>query len=198
MTGNNFWPDIVGRVEPPSEIENDPHHTAIHEAGHAVIARVLTLMCGGASVVPDYDEGEAGHSITEEPWSCEDQWEKRGKVRGPDAVWYAATITLMAGAEAEVVLLGSTQGGDAFDRSEIERMAEPLSGESWSRIELRLRAMTRMLVRRHRVLVERVAAALLERKTLSGEELNRLVGRSVDDVKANAPFLLMMRRKRSA
>ena len=27
---------------------NDPRHTATHEAGHAVIARVLTLACGEA------------------------------------------------------------------------------------------------------------------------------------------------------
>jgi hypothetical protein len=30
-------------------ILNDPRHTATHEAGHAVIARVLTLACGGAA-----------------------------------------------------------------------------------------------------------------------------------------------------
>ena len=56
--------------------------------------------------------------------------------------------------------------------------------------------MTRMLVRRHRARIERVAAALLERKTLSREELDRLVGRSVDDVKVNAPFLLLMHQHR--
>jgi hypothetical protein len=38
-------------------------HTATHEAGHAVIARVLTLACGGASIQPDYANGCAGHSI---------------------------------------------------------------------------------------------------------------------------------------
>jgi hypothetical protein len=178
-----------------SEIENDPFHTAIHEASHAVIGRVLTLMCGGASIVPDFDQGHAGHSITEDPWSCESQWEKRGKVRGADAVLHAGIIVLMAGAEAEIELLGSTQGGDAFDRSEIEMMADYLrKGASWSRVEPRLRAMTRMLVRRHRVMIERVAAALLESKTLNREELDGLIGRSVDDVTVNAPFLLMMHR----
>jgi hypothetical protein len=50
--------------------------------------------------------------------------------------------------------------------------------------------MTRMLVRRHRVLIARVADALIDRTTLSAEELDKLVGRSVDDVKVNAPFLL--------
>jgi hypothetical protein len=63
------------------EIENDPQHTAIHKAGHVVIARVLTLACGGATIVPNYEHGAAGHSITEDPWQCVHEWEKRGKVR---------------------------------------------------------------------------------------------------------------------
>jgi hypothetical protein len=46
--------------------------------------------------------------------------------------------------------------------------------------------MTRMLVHRHRKLIERVATKLLRYKTLRGPTLDRLVGRSVDDVKANA------------
>jgi ATP-dependent Zn protease len=173
------------------EEANDPHHSATHEAGHAVIARVLTLACGEATIVPDYDAGGAGYSLTKDPWQCVFEWEKRGKVRdNPDAVWHARIIAFMAGAEAEQVLLGATQGGDGDDRDQIELMADELDG-SWSRIEPRLRAMTRMLVRRHRARIERVAAALLERRTLSREELDHLVGRSVDDVKVNAPFLLL-------
>jgi ATP-dependent Zn protease len=39
--------------------------TAYHEAGHAVIARVLTLASGPATIKPDYDEGTAGFSITD-------------------------------------------------------------------------------------------------------------------------------------
>ncbi|WP_338833572.1 hypothetical protein [Bradyrhizobium septentrionale] len=184
------------------EETNDPHHSATHEAGHAVIARVLTLACGGATIVPDYDDGSAGHSITEDPSECVYEWEKRGKVRdNPDAVLYARIIAFMAGAEAEQVLLGATQGGDGDDRDQIELMAAELVaiqlGASWSRIEPRLRAMTRMLVRRHRARIEWVAAAMLERRTLSREELDHLVGRSVNDVKVNAPFLLLMHQRRN-
>jgi hypothetical protein len=40
--------------------------------------------------------------------------------------------------------------------------------------------MTRMLVHRHRALIERVAQALIDQTTLSREELDNLVGRSVD------------------
>lgn len=173
------------------EIANDRHHVATHEAGHAVIARVLTLTCGHATIEPDSDS--AGHAITVDLWLCASEWEKRGKVRNSDAVWHAGIIASMAGAEGEIELLGSTEGGDGEDRYQIELMAKELSGgDSWNGIEPRLRAMTRMLVRRHRVLIERVAAALLERKMLSREELDDLIGRSVDDVKVNAPFLPMM------
>jgi hypothetical protein len=133
-------------------------------------------------------------SQKEDQWQCLHEWEKRGKVRdNPDAVWHARIIASMAGAEAEVVLLGSAQGGDGDDRYQIALMAEELENcADWKKLEDRLRAFTRMLVHRHRALIERVAAELLDKKTFSGEELNSLIGRSVDDVKVNAPFLLMM------
>jgi ATP-dependent Zn protease len=164
--------------------------TAIHEAGHAVLGRVLTLVCDSATIKPDHDS--AGHSLTHDPWACIYEWEKRGKVREPDAVWHARIIGFMAGAEAEAELLGAVPRGDSDDRYQIELMAEQLYRDkiSWEKLEPRLRAMTRMLVRRHRVLIARVADALIDRTTLSAEELDKLVGRSVDDVKVNAPFLL--------
>jgi hypothetical protein len=76
-------------------------------------------------------------------------------------------------------------------------MAEELNpSTNWGKLEPRLRAMTRMLVRRHRARIERVAKALLARTTLSARALDKLVGRSVDDVKVNAPYLLAMHRQR--
>jgi hypothetical protein len=41
---------------------------AYHEAGHAVIGRVLTLDCGSASIKPDGDS--SGHSICPDPLKC--------------------------------------------------------------------------------------------------------------------------------
>jgi hypothetical protein len=52
-----------------------------------------------------------------------------------------------------------------------------------------------MLVRRHRARIERVAEALLARMTLSAKQLDKLVGRSVDDVTINAPYLLELHRQ---
>jgi hypothetical protein len=170
--------------------------TAYHEAGHAVLGRVLTLDCGGATIKRDHES--TGHAITNDPWACLYAWEQRGKVRESDAVWRARIITSMAGAEAVAVLLGVVSRGDGEDRHQITLMAEELETphEVWERIERRLRAMTRMLVRRHRARIERVAAALIASKTLSRAKLDKLVGRSVEDVKVNAPFILAMHRMR--
>jgi ATP-dependent Zn protease len=169
---------------------------AIHEAAHAVIARVLTLAAGHVTIKPNYRDRSRGVSITHEPYACLSAWEQRGKVRdSDDAVYIARIISTMAGAEAEMELLGSQAIGDGHDREQIELMAEELTGNySWDRLEPRLRKMTRMLVRRHRARIERVAEALLTKIKLSGKQVDKLAGRSVDDVKVNAPFLLAMQR----
>ena len=53
--------------------------------------------------MPDYEAGEAGYSITEDPYICGSEWAKRGKVRdNDDALWHARIMTYMAGAEGEV------------------------------------------------------------------------------------------------
>lgn len=149
--------------------------TAYHEAGHAVIARVLTLSCGGATIKPDYDEGAWGHSITGGLYAAiADARDKHDKVRGPDAIWHARIIVSMAGAESEAELLGLTAIGDGDDRMEIAKMASEYSDNFWDKLEPRLRAMTRMLVRRHRVRIERIAKALLVKTTLTGEAIDRL------------------------
>jgi hypothetical protein len=100
--------------------------TAIHEAGHAVIARVLTLACGNATIVADHES--AGHSITHDRYLIESEWNRRGKVRDAgNALWYGRIIAFMAGVEAEIVMLGKTSGGDGQDRYEIALMAENLN-----------------------------------------------------------------------
>jgi len=167
--------------------------TAYHEAGHAVIGRILALPCGEATIEIDHDS--SGHSVTADPWAIISEWERRGKARGYDAAWHARIMTYMAGGEAQTALFGSTPEGDGDDRYQIELMAEEL--DHWAALEPRLRKMTRMLVQRHRARIERVAEALLEQTTLTAEQLDELVGRSVNDVKVNAPWLLAMARASS-
>lgn len=159
----------------------------------------LTLACGNATVRPNYTELVAGQTITSDPYECLHEWEKRGHGRDSrDAHLHARIITYMAGAEAEKILLGSGGVGDSDDRKQIALMAEELHRDTdWEKLEPRLRAMTRMLVRRHKDRIERVAKALLARTTLSRKALDKMVGRSVDDVRMNAPFLLAANARRT-
>ncbi|WP_164712610.1 hypothetical protein [Methylobacterium currus] len=99
---------------------NDRRHTAIHEAGHAVIGRVVTMACGGATIVAD-DES-AGHSVTADPYAVLAAWEAREKWRPSSSVWVGRILAYMAGAEAEEVILGGCQGGDGDDRRWITDM----------------------------------------------------------------------------
>jgi hypothetical protein len=119
--------------------------TAHHEAGHAVIGRVLTLPCGHVSIKPDYKTRTAGESITLDPYECLSEWEKRGKVRALDAVWIARIVTYMAGTEAVAECLGAMEHGDHDDRLQIAPTMEELAPADEQRCEVRLRRMTRML-----------------------------------------------------
>jgi hypothetical protein len=161
---------------------------AYHEAGHATIGRVLTLVCGEASIKRNTKLNEAGYSVCYSPYACATEWSMRGKFRGPKAVWHARIIHCMAGDIAVRELLGD---GPLFnDWEEIVRMLEACPKADWEDEDLideRLRIMTCMLVRRHRARIERVARALLAKTALSTEELDKLVGRSVNDIKMNRP-----------
>ena len=190
---------------------NNSRHVAFHEAGHAVIARVLTLACGGASIVPDHES--AGHANVYDPYTTLYEWEKRGKIRDADyAMWHGHIIALMAAGEAESILLGVTEGRNGQDRYVIEAMLNaiwlppnpeqsrqwPLTDEQRIRVEARLRRMAQMLVRRHRARIETVASALLAQRSLSCEQLDQLTGRSIEDIVPNAPFLLAIYRDEAA
>jgi ATP-dependent Zn protease len=48
--------DIIVRTK------TELRHTAYHEAGHAVVGRVLGLTLGEATIVPDYEAGIGGYS----------------------------------------------------------------------------------------------------------------------------------------
>jgi ATP-dependent Zn protease len=133
--------------------------TAHHEAGHAVIGRILTLACGPATIEPNYEDATWGVSRCPGPSACVYEWEKRGKVRSENAVWIARMICLMAGAEAEAEFFGKAMvGGDDDDRYQIQQMLDEvphLLGSS-EKCEARLRRMTRMLIRRHKSSIRRL------------------------------------------
>ena len=49
--------------------------TAVHEAGHAVIGRILKQVCGSVTIVPDHDS--LGHSIAADPFVTMSAWEEQ-------------------------------------------------------------------------------------------------------------------------
>jgi hypothetical protein len=178
----------------------DLRGTAIHEAGHAVIGRVLNLICGHATI--EADEDSAGHHIIADPWAIAYHWEQAWRqrieqavaaggnkwelwntsrlYRDSDSVFTARILAYMAGREAEVEILGRCRGGDGDDQYQIALMlkevdipgSETDEDAAWEQYEGRLRRQARRLVRRHRALIERVADELLKRHRLEPEEID--------------------------
>lgn len=171
------------------------HSTAIHEAGHAVIGRILAIECGRVSIDPD--EECAGHCIIEGPWDIVQRWEGEGYVirdnelvptgTRPHGTYQSALrariLTLMAGWAAELVILGDCRGGHGDDWYWIGRILEelPIPGQqeagngAWERYEQRMRAKTISLVRRHRAKIEGLARALMSVGSLEPEEIEAIL-----------------------
>lgn len=129
--------------------------TAIHEAGHAVIGRVLKQVCGYATIIPNEQEGEAGHTIDASPWLTYDYLlDQLGRGRGNElrSIMRGRIMTYMAGAEAEREFYGNCRGGDGDDRWQIDLMLDSLlrPDADAARYATRLRGFTRGLVLRHR------------------------------------------------
>ena len=147
--------------------------TAYHEAGHAVIGRVLGLVCGDATIVPDFEEMVAGVAIIRDQFIADDAWEMRGKFRCPVSAMRGRIMTVMAGAEAERVAFGRSGGGDRHDQLQIALMAEDQNiSFAYSN---RLRPKVRALLRRHWRKIEQVAQALLRARTLTAVEIDALI-----------------------
>ena len=130
---------------------------ALHEAGHAVIARVVGLKSGEA-VITDRD----GYA----------HWKADNSIRH--------VITLLAGRAASDVILGrTTESGYAGDNEKIMRLLEADGfRERFFAFDVSrdaLLAHARALIRKHRDAVERVARALLERETLTARKIDKLM-----------------------
>jgi ATP-dependent Zn protease len=150
--------------------------TAYHEAGHAVIGRVLGLICGAATIIPDVENNQAGWAIIEDPWMIIADWEARGRYRDVRTVYRGRILANMAGAETEKEIFGRCHGGDDDDQYRISLMLEEADlDKEWERHQPRMRAITQQLVRRHRTKIERVAQALLRHGKLQADEIDALL-----------------------
>ena len=150
---------------------------AIHEAGHAVIGRMLGLPCGDVTTEPS-DDQELGHAVVGDPirdW-CRGDGPRRPLVE-------ASCVSLYAGAEAERIIVGSADVGDGPDCSKATslisiiglRGAAFVGDDVWERYEARLRRKAATLVTKHTEQIERVARALMEHGKLTDEQVNELI-----------------------
>lgn len=80
-------------------------HAAVHEAGHAVIARAFGIFGGGARIYV-IDEGLGGNTITAGLACLQGIWSRSGKHRQAEVAVRAEIIIAAAGAEAEWMLFG--------------------------------------------------------------------------------------------
>jgi len=152
------------------------YRTAIHEAGHAVIARVLGIGC--KYVILRQDGDSTGHEIIPDLNEIYRDWERAGiHHRGNRSACRARIIVFMAGAEAERACLGAAGVADAPDRHQIDLMLESCLAESAyaRRVAARLRAAARQLVRRHRPAIAHVAALLRAQRRLTQNRLDRAI-----------------------
>jgi ATP-dependent Zn protease len=130
---------------------------AYHEAGHSVIARALALPAGKATL-RDHD-GVA-----------------RAYFNNDGSNGYI--LAVLAGRAATQVIIGyATASGCTFDDA---RAANLLMAGGRDLASARIAfhqhlADAKGLIRFHRRAVERVARALLERETLSGREIDKLM-----------------------
>jgi ATP-dependent Zn protease len=163
-------------------------YTSYHEAGHAVIDRVLGLVCGSVTIVPD--AVGFGSATTKNPLATLDAWDARGRCRykGRDlrSVHRAYIMGLMAGREAAELCCGPGGDfiGDGDDIQQIETLIHrtyDLDLEIWPSPRVgdfnlnRLRRAARHLCIRHREKIERVAQALVKRSTRSPEVIDALM-----------------------
>src|SRR6478672_11015359 len=113
--------------------------TAVHEAGHAVIGRILGLPCGTVTIEPS-DDQELGHADVDDPGRV---WQRGDGPRRP--LIEKSCVCLYAGREAERIIAGSAEVGDGPDCRKATslisiigvRGAAFVSDDVWDRYEAR-------------------------------------------------------------
>jgi cell division protease FtsH len=143
----------------------DWRHVAYHEAGHAVVALRLGYEVGKVSIVPR--QGVLGRAkVLPQSPSPDDI---RIDLAGPLA-------EALVNPFDEKIQLGSRSDWRNIRRSTREFVALGfINGREWDILIDELLRETRALVRRDRKAIASVAAALLERKTLTGDDIKRIV-----------------------
>jgi len=157
--------------------------TAVHEAGHAVVAEIFALGCTEVTNAPNRDDGTAGFAISAMgEYSVMQAWERRGIYhRGWRSALRASALVLLAGVAAERELLGLSGAGlgASNDLRRVQWAVAELTPADGSRgiTFLRLERAAATLVARHRVAIATLADAIVEHRHLSRELLAGIIER---------------------
>ncbi len=163
--------DIVGPASPPLP---SPRATAYHEAGHADARRALGWPLHSVTVIPDEARGTLGACYGADP-STPDAPLPGRMMPGLGEVIDERIVVLWAGPLAEVCATGQPPEDSTLARSdfeEIERLAEMRCPHAHER-RLYLawcRERAQRIVDDHLDEIHKLAAALLERGTITGAE----------------------------
>lgn len=158
-------------------------HTAVHEAGHAVLQVVLGIGHEGVTIVPNHAKMEAGHSLHGGEYAEKDSRADMLRTYAEDAFWLRHAIACYAGAEAVRQLRpqddaeGGAESDTRWAEDAVNRITEdPMSLELWFALGRRRCAL---LVEYYRPEIKAVAAVLMNRRTLSADEVQKLVDKSL-------------------
>ena len=142
--------------------------TAYHEAGHAVCGRTLGLASGGATIEPD----GVGHAMVAGHHTIHDDFIASGGYRDFLSSVFLKLQVCLAGPEAERIAFGDC---DARGDMRMIELCRRYSISIVNDVE-RLQPSVHALLTKHWRSVEVVAEALMARRTLTGAEIDALVG----------------------
>lgn len=158
------------------EISSEVNYIAVHEAGHVVLGKILGIPVESATIEPTNQYvGMIVVPGRDELW---DFWQRNGKDhRSLKSAGIALILTAFGGLHATEELLGcydsSDEDADAAFATQL--VWATFSDDEAERYIPRMRRQTRRLIRKHSNKIERVAATLVERRSLSTDELDELI-----------------------
>jgi ATP-dependent Zn protease len=159
----------------------NPRFTAYHEAGHAVLHVYLALGCEQVTIIPNYENGEAGFAKHQGEFPKDEDAESL-RLYAEDAFWLRHAIAMYAGAEASRRAgKEDWRAGADNDYYNAEDAINQITDDEES-----IRCLYNLAMRRAVVLVEHywpeieaLATALLKSRTLTGNEVRCIVNDSL-------------------
>jgi ATP-dependent Zn protease len=174
---------------------HEKRRVAYHEAGHAVAAVVMKIPLKRVTIVPEGDS--SGTATLQEPSTRVRKQLNYGLSEGPCAkdTIERRVVFVLAGDAAEKKLLRSCtdQVNNESDLRTAEELVQQIchSDEEYHAYFSLLLTRTLVLVDRNWSPIENVASALLERSTLSGRVVKRIVEESLEaEFRANYKALI--------